>query len=116
MNQRVDLLFGQTGMHLIYLSRLFYGDVLVVQENGPLTEEQTLFVTKEVLSLLNACQMSGVLHGDIKPENFVIESSESRALLQHQPKKLKPGWLKAIDFGTSTQVGRLTIANCFCIL
>lgn len=39
---------------------------------GALAERQAAMVVYEVLQLLSACHNSGILHGDVKPSNFML--------------------------------------------
>lgn len=63
-------------------------------------------MAREVLQVVKTCQECRILHGDIKPCNLAIGSAEDRDLLQTNPGELKTGWLKLIDFGTSTEMGK----------
>lgn len=73
--------------------------------HSPLREEQAAAVVTEVVRVLKQCHLNRIMHGDVKASNFVIDSLLSRRLLQTNPALLKPGWLKAIDFGTCRHIG-----------
>jgi calcium-dependent protein kinase len=54
----------------------------------------------EVLKVVAACHSLGILHGDIKPANFVLKHSKDNPVMgAEQQSSLQGPWLKAIDFG-----------------
>lgn len=70
------------------------------QMNGPLTERQAARVMLECVKVIAACHKQGVVHGDVKPANFLFKE-RLRNPLRSLDAGLRPGWLKAVDFGCS---------------
>ncbi|GMH32957.1 hypothetical protein BSKO_00791 [Bryopsis sp. KO-2023] len=76
------------------------------EENGPIMEGQAGVVAFEALNMLRSCHQKRILHGDVKPANFMIHSEIQHQIFKHGPTRLlRPGWLKGIDFGTCQQLG-----------
>jgi len=46
-----------------------------VREKGPYTEKETLDIAGQVASALRAAHAKGILHRDIKPDNFLIDAA-----------------------------------------
>ena len=70
-----------------------------LNENGPLSVEQTIQFITPVLSALAAAHLIGIIHRDVKPENILIS---------------KDGRIKVADFGlarTMTMVQTMTAAS-----
>lgn len=63
------------------------------------------YVAYEALRMLSACHRQGIIHGDVKASNFVIQNLVGYTMFK-QGNMLPSGWLKAIDFGTSQFSGR----------
>lgn len=77
-----------------------------MQKYGPLSEEHAAFVAYEILNLVQQCHKSRILHGDVKAANFAVVSDNHSQMFLDNPKMLRSGWLKGIDFGTCTEVGK----------
>lgn len=72
-----------------------------MQDQGCFSERSLALVAYEVLKVMAAAHSKGILHGDIKPANFVLASRNRNPLLCLDPACLAAPWLKAIDFGCS---------------
>lgn len=71
-----------------------------MQKEGPLAEAAVARVINEVLKVLAACHAQRLVHGDIKPANFVMKSAHTSAHhALHTGQGLQGAWLKAVDFG-----------------
>jgi serine/threonine protein kinase len=44
-----------------------------LQDHGPLTERQAALVLYECLKVVAACHAEGLVHGDVKPANFLLK-------------------------------------------
>ena len=51
---------------------------LGAQESGPLSEPEAAAVLRQCLSVVAACHERGVVHGDIKPANFLMVGKAER--------------------------------------
>lgn len=75
----------------------------LLRTHGRLTERQAALVIFEILKVIVACHSSSMVHGDVKPANFLIKSKvTSRNSLERQSSK--GFWIKAVDFGCSQSV------------
>lgn len=74
-----------------------------LNENGPLSIEQTIQLIIPVLSALSAAHQTGIIHRDIKPENILIS---------------KDGRIKVADFGLARNnaVGQTMTAESSVVL
>ena len=64
-----------------------------IQTKGKLTEKETIYIFKKLLTALNTLHSNNLLHRDIKPENIILEDNEPIL----------------IDFGTIKEFTRETI-------
>jgi serine/threonine protein kinase len=71
-----------------------------VQENGPLSERHAALVMYECLKVVSTCHALGIVHGDVKPANFLLRQ-RMRDPLRFVERGQMSNWLKAIDFGCS---------------
>ena len=68
-----------------------YGELYqLLEKNGSLTEDTSLYYFHQLIEVLECCHNSGFTHGDLKPENILIG------------KHLE---IKLIDFGSSSKIG-----------
>lgn len=58
----------------------------------------------EVLKVVKCCHEHNVVHGDIKPANFVLKHRTHNPLCSADLNYLFTPWLRAIDFGCSQYV------------
>lgn len=77
-----------------------------IQKNGPLSEAQAAVAALQILLLLQQLHDERIVHGDVKPANFVITNKLSHQLFGKGLPFLSEGWLKGVDFGCSQQTGR----------
>ena len=70
----------------------------IIRERGPLLNEETVDIMKQLVSAISEAHSRGIIHRDIKPQNVIIKSD---------------GTLKILDFGIATAKGsmQLTQAN-----
>jgi calcium-dependent protein kinase len=74
-------------------------------EAGALAERGAALVMYEALKVVKCCHDRGVLHGDVKPANFVLKHATRNPLRAPQDLDLLfTPWLRAIDFGCSQYV------------
>jgi serine/threonine protein kinase len=73
----------------------------LVDGNGTINESSLALVALESLKIIQGCHSNGILHGDVKPANFVIKHAHRNpCVMRGVP--MGPGpWLRAIDFGCS---------------
>ncbi|KAL6547069.1 hypothetical protein OROMI_022790 [Orobanche minor] len=60
------------------------------ERRGDYSEKEAAGIMRQILKAIQACHFMGVMHRDVKPENFLLVSED------------KDSQLKAIDFGVST--------------
>lgn len=84
---------------------------VLIQENGPVSEQLTAAIALEILKVIRACHDKDFVHGDIKTANFMLKSPHCNPFVKNQVSVLQPGWLKAIDFGC-TQIYKGTAPCC----
>lgn len=76
---------------------------VLLQEQGPFSERQASLVLYDCLRVIAACHSLNVVHGDVKPANFLLKQR-----LRNPMPLIEAGsvtdWLKAIDFGCSQEV------------
>lgn len=77
-----------------------------VQDNGPLNETQAAVVAFQALLLLRELHDARIVHGDVKPANFVVTNKLSYQLFKAKVPFLSRGWLKGVDFGCSQLTGK----------
>jgi calcium-dependent protein kinase len=75
------------------------------QDRGALPERAVALIGYEVLKVVAACHRNGVLHGDVKPANFVLKDKLHNPLYSSDINHLFTPWLIAIDFGCSQYLG-----------
>ena len=71
-----------------------------LQEHGPLSERHAALVIYECLKVVATCHELGIVHGDVKPANFLLRQ-RMRDPLRFVERGQMSNWLKAIDFGCS---------------
>lgn len=67
-----------------------------------MSERQTALVIHECLKVIAACHAEGMVHGDVKPANFLLKQRMCNPLALIESGAVR-GWLKAIDFGCSQE-------------
>jgi calcium-dependent protein kinase len=72
----------------------------LLEDHGPLTERQAALVLYECLKVVAECHGEGLVHGDVKPANFLLKQRMRNPLALIESGSVR-GWLKAIDFGCS---------------
>lgn len=77
-----------------------------IQENGALSEAQAAVAAFQIFLLLRELHEDRVVHGDVKPANFVITNKRSYQLFKNKASFLARGWLKGVDFGCSQHTGK----------
>lgn len=82
-----------------------------MQDNGPLSETQAAIVAFQVLLLLRELHEARIVHGDVKPANFVVTNKLSYQLFKSKVPFLSRGWLKGVDFGCSQHTGKSRIQH-----
>jgi serine/threonine protein kinase len=68
-------------------------------------ERAVALIAYEVLKVVAACHAINVLHGDIKPANFVLRHRQRNPLVSGDLTYLFTPWLAAIDLGCSQYLG-----------
>ncbi len=76
---------------------------LPAQDHGPMSERQTALVIYECLKVIAACHAEGLVHGDVKPANFLLKQRMRNPLALIESGAVR-GWLRAIDFGCSQEM------------
>lgn len=82
--------------------RLQLTGLVHAQKEGALEEVAVARVMYEVLKVVATCHSHSLVHGDIKPANFVMKMHHASAhTALHTGRGLSGAWLKAVDFGES---------------
>lgn len=83
------------------------GDLEQLSEDvGNLPERAVALVAYEVLKVVAACHEAHILHGDIKPANFMLRTRKDNPLGNpNDPRVVSIPWLAGIDFGCAQPVG-----------
>lgn len=71
------------------------------QAQGFINERALVLIAYEVLKLVKVCHTHGILHGDIKPANFLMKHRQRNPLFSSDASLLHLPWLKMVDFGCS---------------
>ena len=112
----------------LVMERLRGGDLdQALASSGPLSERAAAAVAHEVLKVVATCHAAGVMHGDVKPANFMLREASSGLSStdgEHGPvlastaviESLVEGgsrpparWLSAVDFGCAQPLGRASL-------
>lgn len=83
----------------------------LLEEDGPFNERQTAAILYEALKTIAACHAKHVLHGDIKPANFLLKFLYPDPLGAIEAGVFAGAWLKAIDFGCGALVTGATLSR-----
>jgi len=75
-----------------------------IRRYGPAGEEVVAYVAYEILQILKKCHANRIVHGDVKTANFILRSADDNPFASGNVHRLRPGWLKAIDFGCSQYI------------
>jgi len=59
----------------IVMERVTGGDLRALMERGPMALADVVVLGRQLASALDAAHSSGVVHGDIKPENVLVDSA-----------------------------------------
>ncbi|KAI8467254.1 MAG: hypothetical protein J3K34DRAFT_523859 [Monoraphidium minutum] len=82
------------------------GDLQKLSDDwGQMPERAVALIAYEVLKVVAACHAINVLHGDIKPANFVLRHRQKNPLVSGDLQYLFTPWLAAIDLGCSQYLG-----------
>ncbi|KAL3149169.1 hypothetical protein ABBQ32_002002 [Trebouxia sp. C0010 RCD-2024] len=73
----------------------------VLEERGPFSELQTALVLYECLKVIASCHAKCIVHGDVKPANFMLKQRFRDPLRALERGAAQGSWLKAVDFGCS---------------
>jgi serine/threonine protein kinase len=76
-----------------------------------LSERAVALIAFEVLKVVAACHSLGILHGDIKPANFVLKHGKDNPVMGAEQSSSQGPWLKAIDFGC----GQVVDGGWYCL-
>ena len=79
----------------------------MLQEQGPFSERAAAKVVYEALKMVAACHANNVIHGDVKPANFLLRQLHKDPVAFLEANNQSGAWLKSVDFGCS-QVGGLS--------
>ena len=64
------------GLHFIAMEFVDGSSVhQIVRERGPYSEKETLNIAAQVAAALKAAHVKGILHRDVKPDNFLIDAT-----------------------------------------
>lgn len=69
------------------------------QRTEGLSERAVALIAYEVLKVIQCCHSRGIIHGDVKPANFVLKVPQKLSLTTLDA--TNGPWLKAVDFGCS---------------
>lgn len=73
----------------------------VLEERGPFSELQTALVLYECVKVIASCHARCIVHGDVKPANFMLRQRFRDPLRALERGGAQGDWLKAVDFGCS---------------
>lgn len=114
------------------MERLRGGDLdQALASGGPLSERAAAAVAHECLKVVATCHAAGVMHGDVKPANFMLREAFSSAPSTSADAGEQPAvtpastavieslvkggnrpparWLAAVDFGCAQPLGRASL-------
>jgi eukaryotic-like serine/threonine-protein kinase len=87
---------GEEGEHLFIVMELVSGQTLrLMVSEGPVETRTLTRLGAQIAEALAAAHAHGVVHGDVKPENVIVQTD---------------GRVKLLDFGIARQVARETLA------
>lgn len=100
----VDVCFVKETSHFLYIGIPFcqgghLGQVQLYSEGNRLTEEQSLYIINECLCALYGLHSRGIIHRDVKPENFLVDSN---------------GCIKMCDFDFATRAAFGEMLQGYC--
>lgn len=72
-----------------------------LQERGPFSERAVARVLYEALKMVAACHANNVIHGDVKPANFLLRQACKDPMAYLETGNCHGAWLKSVDFGCS---------------
>ncbi|KAI8463640.1 MAG: kinase-like domain-containing protein [Monoraphidium minutum] len=83
------------------------GDLEQLSEDvGNLPERAVALIAYEALKMVEVCHDAQILHGDIKPANFMLRTRKDNPLgSPNDPRMTSIAWLAGIDFGCAQPVG-----------
>lgn len=87
---------GEDGEHIFIVMELLSGPTLRQLGRQKLPMSRVVRLGAEIAEVLAAAHAAGVVHGDVKPENIVIESDDR---------------LKLLDFGIARQTAEETVSE-----
>ena len=116
----------------LVMERLRGGDLdQALSSGGPLSERAAAAVAHECLKVVATCHAAGVMHGDVKPANFMLReaftSSSPSSSADGETPTIVPAstaaiealvaggsrpparWLAAVDFGCAQPLGRASL-------
>ena len=97
----------------LVLERLRGGDLeAALASSGPFPEAFAATVASEALKFVATSHAAGVMHGDVKPANFMLRApppSNARGGLAALAASRPARWLAAIDFGCAQALGRSSL-------
>ncbi len=62
----------------------------IVEEHGPIDPEHVAWITERILNILKYLHFHGVVHGDMKPQNVIVQKEHTVVLVDYGLAMVKP--------------------------
>ena len=71
----------------------------ILKAEGPLPWRRAFVIAEQICEALHAAHAAGIIHRDVKPENFVLVASSRRPAVEEREPEPGRDFVKVLDFG-----------------